>query len=149
MTKQPIQDFYPDDIAICFGCGRHNSAGLSVKTIWNGEEGICHFTPAPHHTAYPGIVYGGLIACLIDCHSIGTAVAAAYDAEGRKPGTEPLILFFTAKLTINYLLPTPTETELVLRAHVSNASNKKVIVFCSLFADGIERARGEVVAVRK
>ena len=98
MTEKAIQDFYPDDVAICYGCGRNNPDGLKLKTYWNGKEGVLRFKPKPYHTAFPGVVYGGLIACLVDCNSTGTAAAAAYQAEGREPGTTPDITFVTGNL---------------------------------------------------
>ena len=148
MITTAIQDFYPDDIAICYGCGRNNPKGLHIRTEWNGEEGIFRFKPKSYHTAFPGVVYGGLIASLIDCHSIGTCVAAAYDAEGRKPGTDPEITFVTGNLNVTYLQPTPMNTELLLKARVKEQKGKKVVVICSLFAHGKECARGEVVGIR-
>jgi len=143
-----IQDFYPDDIAVCYGCGRHNPKGLHVRTVWDGKEGVFRFKPKPYHTAFPGVTYGGLIASLIDCHCIGTAVAAAYDAEDRSPGTEPEITFVTGNLNVTYLKPTPIEAELELRAKIKGSTGRKAVVICSLFADGEECARGEVLAVR-
>lgn len=143
-----IQDFYPDDIAVCYGCGRHNPKGLHIRTIWDGKEGVFRFKPKPYHTAFPGVIYGGLIASLIDCHSIGTAVAAAYDAEGRKPGTEPEITYVTGNLNVTYLKPTPIEAELELRAKIKEFQGRKAVIICSLFANGEECAKGEVLAVR-
>jgi len=148
MTEKSIQDYYPDEIAVCYGCGRHNPEGLHIRTIWNGQEGVFHFKPKPYHTAFPGVVYGGLIASLIDCHCIGTAVAAAYDADGRKPDTDPEITFVTGNLNVTYLHPTPIDTELVLKASVKEQSDRKALVLCSLYADGKECARGEVTAIR-
>ena len=83
MQKKAFQDFYPDDHSHCYGCGRLNALGLQVKSYWDGDETVAHFTPQPHHTAIPGYVYGGLIASLIDCHSTGSAAAAGYRQEGR------------------------------------------------------------------
>ena len=143
-----IQDFYPDNVAICYGCGRYNSRGLHIRTLWDGKEGIFRFRPQPHHTAFPGVVYGGLIASLIDCHSIGTATAAAYAAEDRAPGTLPEILFVTGNLNISYLKPTPIDQELVLRAKPLDIGQRKAVISCSLFAGDTECARAEVVAVR-
>ncbi len=148
MTDRPIQDSYPDEIAICYGCGRHNPHGLHIETQWDGEEGVCHFTPQPYHTAFPGVVYGGLLASLIDCHSIGTAIAAMYQAEDRAPDTEPEITCVTANLNVSYLKPTPMGVELVLRAQIKSLHERKAIVTCSLFAGDLESVRGEVVAVR-
>ncbi len=143
-----IQDFYADAGAICFGCGRHNPQGLGVRTHWDGVEGVCRFTPAAQHTAFPGVVYGGLLASLIDCHSIGTAIAAMYDAEGRAPGSEPEITCVTASLQVDYLKPTPMGVALELRARIEELGGRKAIVRCSLRAAGQETVRGRVVAVR-
>ena len=143
-----IQDFYNAEIAICAGCGRNNPQSLGVRTFWDGTEGVCRFTPSDHHTAFPGVVYGGLLASLIDCHSIGTAVAAMYDAEGRAPDTTPEITCVTASLQVDYLKPTPTGVQLELRARVEELGARKAIVRCSLRAGDVETVRGRVVAVR-
>lgn len=148
MFDRPIQDFYPDEIAICYGCGRHNADGLHIQTYWDGEEGASRFTPRPHHTAFPGFVYGGLLASLIDCHSMGTAIAATYQAEGRAPGSEPEVTYVTGNLNVSYLHPTPMGSELTLRARVKELHPRKAIVTCSLYADGRETVQAEVVAVR-
>ena len=154
MSQQPaaepraIQDFYHDDIAICAGCGRNNPQSLGVRTFWDGTEGVCRFMPAEHHTAFPGVVYGGLLASLIDCHSIGTAVAAMYDAERRAPDSAPEITCVTASLQVDYLKPTSTGETLVLRAHIEELGARKAIVRCSLRAGDLETVRGRVVAVR-
>lgn len=148
MVEKAIQDTYADEAAVCYGCGRNNTDGLQIKTHWDGEKGICRFKPKPHHTAYPGFVYGGLIACLIDCHSLATATAASYHAEGREPGSEPPIRFLTGTLTVRYLRPTPIDTELVLHARIKMLRQKKAAISCALYANGNECAQGEVIAIR-
>ena len=148
MSERPIQDSYPDEIAICYGCGRRNPDGLHVQTFWNGEEGISHFVPKPQHTAFPGFVYGGLLASIVDCHSIGTAIAATYHAEGRAPDTEPEVTYVTGNLNVTYLKPTPMGTELTLRARIKELHPRKALVECSVYAGEQETVRAEVVAVR-
>ncbi len=148
MAGIAIQDCYPDDIAICYGCGRNNPKGWHIRTQWDGKQGILRFTPDEAHTAFPGIVYGGLIAGLIDCHSVGTAVAAMYDAEEREPGSSPPILCVTGNLNVTYLKPTPLGHELILRANVQELKAKKAIVHCTLTVMGETCAKGEVVAIR-
>ena len=143
-----IQDTYPADIAVCYGCGRNNPKGWHIRSEWDGKEGTLRFTPDTHHTAYPSIVYGGLIAGLIDCHSVGTAVAAMYQAEGRQLGSQPPILCVTANLNVTYIKPTPLGYELFLRAQINELTDKKASVHCSLYVHSDECARGEVVAVR-
>ena len=93
MPDKAFQEYYPDSLSHCYGCGRLNDHGLQIKSYWDGEETVCRFRPREYHTAIPGFVYGGLIASLIDCHSTGTASAAAYRAEGRSMDTLPPAAF--------------------------------------------------------
>lgn len=142
-----IQDYYPDDFAHCYGCGRLNHDGLHVRTRWDGDETVASFTPRPYHIALPGFVYGGLIASLIDCHGIGTAAAAAERAAGREPGDGPAPRFVTAALRLDFLKPTPLGPVLELRASVKETTLRKIVVQATLSAGGVVTARGEVVAV--
>ncbi len=148
MAQKAFQDYYPDNLSYCYGCGRLNEHGLHIKSYWDGEESVCTFTPKPYHIAIPGYVYGGLIASLIDCHSTGTAAAAAYRAQGREMGTKPPLRFVTASLKVDYLRPTPLGVPLEVRARVKEISGRKVIVESRLIANGEVCARGEVVAVQ-
>lgn len=143
-----FQDFYPEETRYCYGCGTLNEKGHRIRSFWDGDETVCRFQPEPYHTAIPGFVYGGLIASLIDCHSTGTAMAASYRADGREMGTEPLLRFVTGSLKVDYLKPTPLGPPLLLRGRVEEISGRKVVVAVSVFADAMECARGEVVAVR-
>jgi hypothetical protein len=68
MTQKAFQDYYPDHLSHCYGCGRLNEHGLQTKSYWDGEEAVCTFHPKAYHIAVPGYVYGGLIASIIDCH---------------------------------------------------------------------------------
>jgi acyl-coenzyme A thioesterase PaaI-like protein len=145
---QPIQHFYPEDVAVCYGCGRNNAAGLHIQTFMDGAEGIAHFTPRPEHSAFPGVVYGGLLASLIDCHSMGTAIATLYQREQRMPGIAPEITCVTGQLNVSYLKPTPLGVELLLRARVDSVEGRKVRVFTSVYAGDVETARGDVIAVQ-
>jgi acyl-coenzyme A thioesterase PaaI-like protein len=95
-----------------------------------------------------GYVYGGLIASLIDCHSTGTAAAAAYRAEGRAMDTEPVLRFVTASLHVDYLKPTPIGVTLEIRGTVEEIKGRKVVVASTLSAKGEICARGRVVAVQ-
>jgi acyl-coenzyme A thioesterase PaaI-like protein len=146
--QKPFQDFYPDNFARCYGCGRLNEQGLQIKSYWDGDEAVCTFTPRPYHTAVPGYVYGGLIASLIDCHSTGTAAAAAYRAQGRELGTDPPLRFVTASLHVDYIRPTPIKGPLDLRSQVKEVKGRKVVVTTALSVQGEVCARGEVVAVQ-
>jgi acyl-coenzyme A thioesterase PaaI-like protein len=148
MQGKAFQDYYPDHLSHCYGCGRFNEHGLHIKSSWDGDEGIALFTPQPYHIALPGYVYGGLIASLIDCHATGTASAAAYRKEGREMGSEPALRFVTASLHVDYLRPTPLGVQLTLRARVKVQKERKVVVTVTLTAEGTVCAQGEVVVVK-
>ena len=148
MTQKPFQDYYPDILAHCYGCGKLNEHGHQIKSYWDGEESVCHFIPGPYHIAIPGYVYGGLLASLIDCHGTGTAAAAAYRAEQRAMDTEPALRFLTASLHVDYLKPTPLGIELEIRGRVKEIKGRKVVIGEWIVANGIVTVRGEVVAVQ-
>lgn len=146
-TGKAFQDFYPDHLAHCYGCGRLNEHGLRLRSFWDGEDSIASFTPRPEHIAVPGYVYGGLIASLIDCHGTGTAAAAAYRHQNRSMAGEPALRFVTAALQVDYLRPTPLGPALELRGKVEEIGERKVVVAISVSAAGETCARGRVVAV--
>jgi len=148
MTQKPFQDYYPDHMAHCYGCGRLNEYGHQIKSIWNGDESVCYFDPKPYHIAIPGYVYGGLLASLIDCHGTGTAAAAAYRAAGRGMDTEPALRFLTASLHVDYLKPTPLGVTLEIRGRIKEVKERKVVIEEWIVANGETTVRGEVVAVQ-
>jgi acyl-coenzyme A thioesterase PaaI-like protein len=144
MDTKAFQDQYPDDYAHCFGCGRLNPVGFHLKSYWDGEETVCRHTPDPQYTGgYPGFLYGGLIASLIDCHAAGTAAAAKAREDGK-----PISRFVTASLKVDYHSPTPINTELEIRGKVIEIKGRKVIVELQVNADGVTRATGTVVMVQ-
>lgn len=148
MEQKAVQDFYPEDLNRCYGCGQKNEHGLRLRTFVSGDETTATFAPRPYHTAIQGTVYGGLIASLIDCHGTGTAAAAAYRAAGRALGSDPPFRFVTASLHVDYLKPTPIATPLELRGRAKEVKGRKVVVEVTLSARGEVCARGEVVAVQ-
>jgi len=147
MSEKAFQDYYPDDTSHCYGCGRLNPHGYQIKSHWEGDETVAHFTPQPYHTAIPGFVYGGLIASLIDCHGTGTASAAAYKAANRDMGSDPPLRFVTGSLHVDFLRPTPLGPELEIRGRVLEVKERKVVVEETLSANGEICATGKVVAV--
>ena len=135
----------------CWGCGVANEHGLHVTSRWAEDgsgEAICDWQPQPYHVASPGILSGGIIATLIDCHCAATACAAAYRAEGRPITSDDPRLYVTAALSVTYLRPTPSAAPVRLRAHVTNATERKTTLACSLYSGDTECARGEVVCAR-
>lgn len=149
MTQKAFQDYYPDHFSHCYGCGRLNEHGMQIKSYWDGEETVCvHIPKACYTGGAPAHAYGGLIASLMDCHSMGTAAAAKYRAENRELGSEPALRFVTASLHVNYLLPTPMGEPLEIRSIIKEVKGRKVVVESKLIAGGMVCATGEVVAVQ-
>ncbi len=148
MQQKAFQDYYPDDYAHCYGCGKLNEHGHQIKSFWDGEDTVAHFQPQPFHIAIPGFVYGGLIASLVDCHGTGSAAAAAYRAQGREMDSLPALRFVTASLQVNYLKPTPLGATLELRGQIKQVSGRKVVTEITVSANGQVTARGEVIAVQ-
>jgi acyl-coenzyme A thioesterase PaaI-like protein len=143
-----FQDYYPENVSHCYGCGSLNVHGHQIKTFWDGDETVTRFTPEPWHTAVPGYTYGGLIASLIDCHSTGTAAAAMYRAEAREMDSLPAFRFVTGSLQVSYIKPTPIDGEFVIRGMVKEIKGRKVIVETTVLVDGVATVRGTVVAVQ-
>ena len=143
-----FQDYYPDHLAHCYGCGRLNENGHRIKTCWDGEESVTRFTPSEFHIAIPGYVYGGLLASLIDCHSTASAAAAMYRSETREMDTEPSFRFVTGSLQVRYLKATPLGPELMIRGRVREIDGRKVIIESTVSVDGAATVRGEVIAIQ-
>jgi acyl-coenzyme A thioesterase PaaI-like protein len=149
MNVKAFQDYYPDDFAHCYGCGRLNEKGMQIKSYWDGAESVCRFRPQPHYTGgVPGYAYGGLVASLIDCHGAGTAAAAKLKDDGFALDEKPLSRFVTASLKVDYLAPTPLDTTFELRGTVAEIKGRKVIVDIALYAEGKICAKGQVVMVQ-
>jgi acyl-coenzyme A thioesterase PaaI-like protein len=145
MTRA-IQDTIPHNH--CWGCGTLNPRGLQIKSYVEGEETVCRFRPSPEHMAGPThVLNGGIIAAVIDCHCVCTAIANSYRGAGRELGSEPLLWSVTASLRIEYLAPTPIAEETELRARVREVKGRRRVVECTLSSGGRECARAEVVAV--
>jgi acyl-coenzyme A thioesterase PaaI-like protein len=147
-SQKVFQDYYPDELSHCYGCGRLNEHGLKIRSYWDGQEAVAVIEPKPYHIGIPGYVYGGLIASVIDCHCIGTASAAALQAPGRVIETSLPLRFVTASLHVDYLRPAPIGVALEVRAKVKEIKDRKVIVAATVSANNEVCARGEVIAVQ-
>ena len=132
--------------AVCFGCGPANPAGLHLRSFAQGDEVVAEWTPGLHHAAFPGVLSGGIIGTLLDCHSNWTAASHLMLRRGadRTPTT------VTADYAIHLLRPTPTSAPVRLRARVVESTNERATVEATLEAGGKVTAtcRGTFVAVR-
>jgi hypothetical protein len=143
-----LQDLAAPD-GICYGCGSAHPHGLHVKSRWaeDGVHVICEHLPAADFTGWPGLVYGGPIAMLVDCHSNWTAMAYHYRAEDREAGSLPRIDCVTGQLGVKYLKPTPMGVPLLLKAHVEGPVARKSWVLCEVYAGEVLTAVGDSVFV--
>ncbi len=145
-SGRPLQDVLK---VHCFGCGALNDHGLQIKSVWAGEELVCRWRAKPFHIGYPGFVYGGTVASIIDCHAIWTAMATLCRDTGHDLADgPPPFAFVTGKLSVSYLLPMAIEREMELRARVIDAGERKSVVNCRVLQGGVECASAEVVTVR-
>lgn len=133
----------------CYGCGADNAKGMRIKSRWQGDECVCRYEPRPEQCAGPEhYVYGGTIASLIDCHSVGTALSNYYRLEGRDVGEAPEIWCVTGRLEVDYLAPTPIDREIELRSTIEECGERKTRVSTRVFSNGTLTARGNVIAIR-
>lgn len=132
----------------CFGCGALNEHGLQIKSFWEGDEVVCSWQPKPHHIGYPGILYGGMIASIVDCHAMWTASAHAYRLAGVEMDGTIRYPYVTASLKVDYRRPVPIDRPLKLRARVTRFDERKATVTCQVLCDGATSAEAEVLAVR-
>ena len=77
MGQKAIQDQCLEPAMYYWGCGGKNEHGLCIKSYWDEDETVCTFRPDAHHIAYPGSLNGGIIATIIDCHCVNTAISVA------------------------------------------------------------------------
>lgn len=131
----------------CFGCGPANSQGLRIKSYPAGEEVVCDWTPQPHHEAFPGMLNGGIVGTLLDCHSNWTA---AWHLLNKTKAAE-LPCTVTAEFHVKLLAPTPSGQPVHLRARVVESSDRKAVIEAELSVAGQVTAtcRGVFVAVRE
>lgn len=143
-----LQDKYAPN-SICYGCGPANKDGLQIKSFpKEGDEGVllCRFESDPKYQAFPGMLYGGLIACLLDCHLNWTA---CWHLKNQNNLEQPPCTV-TASISVKYLRPTPFDQPLELVARVVEAKEDRATISGELSAGGkvCATAEGLFVAVK-
>ena len=146
MSEQSLQDRYAPANR-CFGCGPANEKGLRIKSFAQGDELVARWTPSPWHEAFTGMLNGGIIGALLDCHSNWAAAYHIMKARGEKelPST------VTADFHVKLLRVTPSTQEVTLRAKVVESSGDRAVVEASVESGGKVTAtcRGTFVAVKE
>ena len=133
----------------CWVCGNDNPHGLYIKSHWYGDEAICNWEPKDYYCAgWPIVLNGGIISGIMDCHCLCTAIAEYYKDKTHKEKKSPKYWFATASLKVDFLKPTPMDKPVQLRARIKEMHEKKALISCSLYSEGEECARGEVIGVR-
>lgn len=133
----------------CFGCGALNAHGLHIKSRWVGDEFVCVWQPQPEHIGFPGFVYGGTIASVVDCHAIWGAMAEHCRLCGHHLNSgPPPFAVVTGNLLVNYLKPALVAQPLELRARIVEHGERKSIVACSVLQGSVACATAVVTTVR-
>lgn len=132
-------------LSVCFGCGPANEDGLRIRSFVEGDETVCEFAPDVSHVAFPGVLCGGIIGTLLDCHCNWTA---AYHLMLRA-GAEDVPSTVTAEYHIRMRRPTPTVRPVRLRARVVEIEDERAVIEGELLAEGQVTAtcRGVFVSV--
>jgi acyl-coenzyme A thioesterase PaaI-like protein len=130
----------------CFGCGPSNKNGLRIRSFAQGESVTAEWSPSPHHEAFPGVLNGGIIGSLLDCHCNWTAAWKLM----KNSGSDHPPCTVTAEYTIKLRAPTPTQGKLKLEAKVADCKADRATIEGTLSADGVITAtcRGVFVAVK-
>jgi acyl-coenzyme A thioesterase PaaI-like protein len=145
MDDKSLQEMYAPNNA-CFGCGPANPKGLRIRSFVKGNEVVAEWKPEPHHEAFPGVLNGGIIGTLLDCHSNWTAVWHLMKQSGATSAPSMV----TADYAIKLLRPTPTDHPVQLVATVAESTEDRVTVDAKLIAAGkiCATCRGTFVAVK-
>jgi acyl-coenzyme A thioesterase PaaI-like protein len=145
MDGPSLQERYAPHNA-CFGCGPANAQGLRIRSFVQGDEVVATWRAQPHHEAFPGMLNGGIIGTLLDCHSNWTAAHHLMAQAGA--ATPPCTV--TAEYAVKLKRPTPTSGPITLRAKVVESGADRATVEATLEAGGkvCATCRGVFVAVQ-
>jgi acyl-coenzyme A thioesterase PaaI-like protein len=143
--SESLQDRYAPN-GTCFGCGPKNDKGLRIKSRVEGDQVVAEFVPEPHHQAFPGMLNGGIIGALLDCHSNWTAAHHLMRARGLD--APPCTV--TAEFAVKLRRPTPLGP-VRLVARVAEAQDDRCVIESELLANGevTARCKGTFVAVKE
>ena len=115
-----LQEKYAPNNA-CWGCGPANNEGLRIRSFPEGDgEVVAEWKPAQKYEAFPGVLNGGIIGTLLDCHCNWTA---AYFLM-KQAGEDRVPCTVTADYAIKLLRPTPTNDAVFLSAKVVESSSR-------------------------
>jgi acyl-coenzyme A thioesterase PaaI-like protein len=146
MSKElSLQEKYSPQ-GTCFGCGPANPQGLHVRSFPEGEKVVAEWKAETMHEAFPGIVNGGIIGALLDCHSNWTAAYTLMKTQGLS--APPCTV--TAEFSVKLHRPTPSQQVMRLEARAIEVKEDSVITHAELIVNGkvCASCRGTFVAVK-
>lgn len=146
-NEKSLQETFSPN-GICFGCGVANEKGLRIRSFENEEgEYVAEWQAEEHHQAFPGMLNGGIIGALLDCHSNWTA---AYFLMKRDGKTEPDCTV-TGDFHVKLRRPTPFDATLYLKARVVESTVDRATVEAELIANDkvCATCRGTFIAVKE
>ena len=132
----------------CFGCGPANEHGLHLESRPSDASDdvvVADWSPAAHHEAFDGVLSGGIVGALLDCHSNWTS---AWHFMRRRGAAAPPVCV-TAEYAVRLVRPTPTDRPIHLTARVVESTDTRATVEATLEADGrvCATCRGTFIAV--
>jgi acyl-coenzyme A thioesterase PaaI-like protein len=144
--NQSLQETYAPHNS-CFGCGPANAQGLRIRSFPKGDEVVAEWKPEQKYEAFPGVLNGGIIGTLLDCHCNWTAAWHLMN----KAGADHPPCTVTADYAIKLLRPTPTGGPVFLSAKVIESTDDRATVDGTLSAKGkvCATCRGTFVAVKE
>ena len=128
--NKSLQEKYAPN-GVCFGCGCTNKKGLQIKCFLDHDRIIATWTPDSHHEAFPGILNGGIIGSLLDCHS--NWAAAYYVMKDQNLDITPCTV--TAEYAVKLKRPTPSNVSLDILANLSKIDGNKAWINAELSAN--------------
>ena len=133
----------------CFGCGPANDLGLRIRSFESPDDPdvvVATWTASPRHEAFEGVLNGGIIGTLLDCHSNWTAARHLMRARGSDRPPTTVTLDYAVRLRRT----TPTDGPLSLRARVVESTDDRATVEAAIEAGGEVTAtcHGTFVAVK-
>ena len=133
---------------VCFGCGATNDKGLQIKSYWDGELARCKWRAEEKYHGWKQLLNGGIMATLVDCHCMCTAMAYAYRSEGRDLDSEPIYRYATGTMQLRYRKPVPMKSQIMLEASILSCKDRKTTLQCNLMVENELCLAAEVIAIR-
>ena len=145
INSKSLQEIYAPK-GICYGCGIKNKKGLGIRSFVGQDVITAFFNPEKYHSAFPGILNGGIIGSILDCHS--NWAAAYYLMKSKNMTSTPCTV--TARYQIDLLKPTPIYEKLKISAYLDKIEDNKAWINAKITINTIAYAscKGLFVAVK-